>query len=149
MSTISISIPRRLVTGFKIRSARAWPAEFIAFILGRRTEDAYEVLDIWYPPNWKEHCKEGELEGDEAWWKDAMEFAAAKRMMPIGTIHTHTYRKGLTVFDEVPSLGDLATWEELDRITGIANVVELASGRKKCGDPVFHGPPNNCEVTIK
>jgi hypothetical protein len=49
---------------------------------------------------------EGHLDGSEEWWKDAMEFAAAKRMMPMGTIHTHTYRKSKTEFDEVPSLGD-------------------------------------------
>jgi hypothetical protein len=123
----------------RIHRLRSWPAR----------RDSYQILDTWYPKNWKACCVEGQVNGDEAWWKDAMEFAAAKRMMPLGTVHSHTYRKRATEFDEVPSLGDLASWEELDRITGIANVTELDSGKKKCGDPVFHGPPNNCEVTVK
>ena len=147
--SIQVSIPRRLVTGYKIRACRAWPSEFIAYIIGRRDGDSYQILDIWYPKNWKACCVEGQVNGDAAWWRDAMEFAAAKKMMPMGTIHTHTYRAGLTVFDEIPSLVDRESWEELDRITGITNVVELSNGKKRCSDPVFHGPPNNAEVTIK
>jgi hypothetical protein len=46
----------------------------------------------------------------------------AKRLIPLGSIHTHTYRKGVSAFDEVQSLGGLATWDTLDRITGIAHV---------------------------
>jgi hypothetical protein len=62
--------------------------------------------------------------------------------------HEHV-PQGATVFDEIPSLGDRESWAELDRITGIANVVEPESGKRKCSDPVFHGSPNNCKVTVK
>ena len=107
---LTVTISRKLISGFKIRA----------------------VLDIWYPANWRDHCKEGEVDGDEAWWRDAVEFASVKRMMPMGTIHTHTYRKGVTVFDEVRSLGD-----------------RQRGGVAQRQDPVFHGPPNNCEVTVR
>jgi hypothetical protein len=46
MNTIPVTIARRLITGFKIRATRSWPAEFIASVLGRPAEDSYEVLDI-------------------------------------------------------------------------------------------------------
>jgi hypothetical protein len=48
MPSLSVSIPRRLVTGFKFRACNAWPSEFIAYIIGGRDGDTYEVLDIWY-----------------------------------------------------------------------------------------------------
>ena len=71
-------------------------------------------------------------------------FRGCNARTEVGSIHTHTYRRGVTVFEEVQSLGDLATWDTLDRVTGIAK-----NGKRKCSAPVFHGPPNPVEVTVK
>jgi hypothetical protein len=150
MNTIPVTNARQLITGFKIRAARAWPIEFLAFPLGRKHEDgSIEVVAFYYPKDWREHAAEKQVELPGKWWLEALEVAAAGKMMPLGTLHSHCYRRGETVFDEVQSLGDLDSWDIIDRIAGICNVIELASGKKQCGDPVFHGPPNNCEVTIK
>lgn len=147
--SIKVSIPRRLVTGYKIRACRAFPAEFFGFALGRRDGDSYEISEFWYPPNWRDHCKEGEVDGNEAWWRDAVEYASTKKLMPIGSVHTHCYLKGAQEFDEVQSLGDLEAWEELDRISGVMNVVEKDSGKKKAGEIHWFGPTVAVEVTIK
>jgi hypothetical protein len=72
--TIPVSIARRL-TGFKIRAAKPRPMEFVGFLIGRHEGGSYEVLDIWYPADWRKHAAEGQVEVQDEWWREAMEFA--------------------------------------------------------------------------
>jgi hypothetical protein len=51
--------------------------------------------------------------------------------------------------EAVPSIGDMESWEVPDLICGIANVVEGPDGKKKCCDIAWHGPPSNCDVTVR
>jgi hypothetical protein len=63
--TIPITISRKVQTPFKLQALRAFPREFIGFLLGRRAEDRLEVLDMFFPADQKEYATEGE--GHHGW----------------------------------------------------------------------------------
>lgn len=46
--TIPITISRKVQTPFKLRALRAFPREFIGFLVGRRAEDRLEVPDMFF-----------------------------------------------------------------------------------------------------
>ena len=88
--------------------------EFLAFPLGRKHEDGnIEVLAFYYPKDWREHATEKQVDLPGKWWLDALKVAAAGKMMPLGTCHSHCYHKGTTEFDEVQSLADMDTWDTI------------------------------------
>ncbi len=146
--TIPVTISKRLQKRFKLRAVRAFPLEFIAFVVGRRAADHLDVLDLFFPADQQEHATEGQIAIPGHWWTEAFEFAAARKMIVLGSIHTHTYAEGDQEYEPVPSNGDMHSWEVPDLICGIANVVE-SGGRKRCSDIAWFGPPNLVEVTLR
>ena len=94
---IPITISRKVQTPFKLRALRAFPREFIGFLVGRRAEDRLEVLDMFFPADQKEYATEGEVTMAGHWWTLAMEFAAQQKMIVLGSAHTlHLPRPGAT-----------------------------------------------------
>ena len=47
--TIPITISRKVQTRFKLRAWRAFPREFIGFLVGKRAEYHLEVMDMFFP----------------------------------------------------------------------------------------------------
>ena len=130
---------------------RAFPREFIGFLVGKRAEDYLEVLDLFFPTDQKEYATEGEVTIASHWWTLAMEYAAQQKMIVLESVHTHAYRAGCDEVEAIPSIGDMESWEVPDLICGIANVVEGPDGKKKCGDIASCGPPTkprrDCEAS--
>jgi hypothetical protein len=144
---------KTLQTRFKLRAVRAFPNEYVAFLIGRRAaKDHLEVTDMYFPDNQAAHVDDYQATIPNEWWIKAMEYAAEKKLIVLGNCHSHTYpwlKFQGACFEPVQSIEDLKSWEVIDLITGIANVVENGAGKKHCSDLNFYGPPNDCEVKVK
>jgi hypothetical protein len=148
---IPINLPKKVQTRFKLRAVRAFPREFVAFVVGRRNQQGgLDVVDMYFPADQAKQATDSYIEIPQRWWTEAMEFAASRKLIVIGNVHTHVYRRDEPLFEPVQSMGDLANWDNVvDFIAGIANVIEGADGKKRCSDISFYGPPNPVEVTLK
>jgi hypothetical protein len=150
---IAVSVPRKVQTRFKHFACRMFPNEALAFIIGHRG-DGLVIVDIWYPPlnELRKYATPEQVDVLDSWHMSAMEYAAGKRCIVLGNIHTHTYPWKITrglVYDPVQSIGDVNGWSGLDLICGVANVAEGSNGRKKCSDIAFWGPQATINVTTK
>ena len=54
--TIPVTIPKQLQTRSKLRAVRAFPLEFLAFVVGHRSGDHLEVIDLYFSADQKEHA---------------------------------------------------------------------------------------------
>ena len=147
--TIPVTMSKTLQTRFKLRAVRAFPREYIAFLAGRRADDHLEVIDMFFPAYQKENTDDSQITIPDEWWIRAFEYAAAKKLIVLGSVHTHTYGQGEQEYEAIPSKCDMSSWEIPDLICGIANVVCDDNGHKSCCDINFYGRPTTCPVTFK
>ena len=107
--TIPITISRKVQTRFKLRAWRAFPREFIGFLVGNRAQDHLENAGYVLPggPERARHRRRIHTMAGH-WWTLAMAYAAQQKMIVLESAHTlHLLGRGATKWKRFPAS---ATW---------------------------------------
>src|SRR4051812_27762245 len=84
-----VTLSNKLIKSFRRRAKAAFPNEKFAFIAGRRTTpEEIHLLDFIYP---EQSATVNEVSVSQEEFTRAMESAAQRKMIVLGSIHSHPF----------------------------------------------------------
>jgi proteasome lid subunit RPN8/RPN11 len=126
-AAIYLTVPPSIERQFKKLAKAMFPCEAYALFLGTIAGDRVHVDEMYVPENLSRFSKPEYVTIQPEWVIDANEQAKESDLVITCDAHSHTYRKGETVFDAVQSEKDLQRDCGMAAY-GVCNVVETKRG---------------------
>lgn len=141
MTPIKVTVPRRVLDSFRRLAKEKFPRETLAYLLGHRAGESYEVTGLWVPENIDAHVTKQYVFIQSSWQVDAHCHAEDEDVNVIGDIHSHPLPYpaygGHFNGEPVPSIIDLkGGWPGLAAICAVCEQPD----KKLLTRTLFYGP---------
>jgi proteasome lid subunit RPN8/RPN11 len=93
---VRVRLDRKVLNKIKKEAKHRFPNECYGVLFGEVTNGglSHDITDVWFPPDIEKYSTPMQVTIPVHWWDRAMLYAAPKRLMMCGDVHSHCFTRG-------------------------------------------------------